>query len=403
MGLFVRHLKSGGPLIICTTLKRASLDQNDCFRRTGQAHLSREDGNPLMNELHRPPQGEIEMRIQRLQEKMTTRGIHGILITQRIDLLYFSGCAQNAYLYVPQKGVPILLVRKHLPRAALDSPLPVLVGLDSIREIPKLVVERGCPAPDVMGMTWDVMPVREFDFFRGLFASRANVDVSDLVRGLRSIKSPWENEQISLSSRVCEMTLEHLRSIVRPRMEENHLAGLSEAFARHHGHGGGIRVRYPTQDNRSGWLGGEQGLVPDSGPFTVGFRSVVNGYHAARARVFLLEPGHDSDQYAVESLEAFHGTLLENSARSKTVTDIVFEARRISSNLKSDRPAAEFQWTLQGIGLELWEPAEISESAGRSGAESACVVLESRTLTEDGRAISLQDTLSIDSEGVRLQ
>ncbi|MFO7783940.1 MAG: M24 family metallopeptidase [Thermodesulfobacteriota bacterium] len=355
-----------------------------------------------MHESHRPPPGEIQRRICGLQREMVSRGIHGVLITQRIDLLYFSGCAQNAYLYVPQKDGPILLVRKHLPRAALDSPLPLLTSLDSIRDIPRLVVEHGHPIPRVLGTAWDALPVREFNFFRGLFRSHAHVDVTDMVLGLRSIKSPWEIERISHSSRLCEMTLQHLEACIRPGTTETRIAGLSEAFARRHGHGGGIRVRLPSEDDRSGWLADDRGVVPDKGPFTVGFRSVVNGYHAATARIYGRESGPGSDRRAADSLEAFHESILSKAAGCTSLEELAAAACGTAKRTKYGDPAMGCNQALQGIGLELREPVEQTTVTGKLRKGGACIVLESRTRTLKGRALCIQDTLIMDSRGIRL-
>lgn len=355
-----------------------------------------------MCESHGPDPAEIKRRIEGLQQEMVSLGIDGVLVAQRIDLLYFSGCAQNAYLYVPQRDEPILLVRKLLSRAALDSPLPFQASLESIRDIPKLVVEHGLPVPRVLGMAWDALPVREFMFFRRLFRSHAHVDVTDTVHGLRSIKSPWEIDRISRSSRLCENTLDHLETGIRPGMTETHIAGLSEAFARGHGHGGGIRVRHPSEDDRSGWLADERGVVPDRGPFTVGFRSVVNGYHAARARMYGRESGTDVDLRAADTLEAFHESILSRAAECTSVKELEEAARQAAPPDKRVNPAVKCHWTIQGIGLELREPIVLAAPPKKMRKGGTCVVLESRTRTPNGRALCIQDTLVVDNLGVRL-
>ncbi len=352
-----------------------------------------------MHDSHRPPQGEIKRRIHGLQREMIPRGIHGVFISQRIDLLYFSGCAQNAYLYVPQRDDPILLIRKHLPRSAIDSPLPVQAGLESISDIPRIISGHGLPMPRVLGTAWDALPVREFVFFRRLFRSRAHVDVSGMIHGLRSIKSPWEIDRVSYSSSICRMTLDHLQTCIRPGMSQTHLAGISEAFARHHGHGGGIRVRHPSEDDRSGWLAGNRGVVPEKGPFTVGFRSVVGGYHAAMSRIYRRECGTGSERRAADSLEAFHVAILSRAAACNSLEELTTTARLITTRTKLSDPAVTCV-SIQGIGLELREPVEAITDMGRMRKGGVCIVLESRTSTLKGRPLCIQDTLVVGAKGV---
>jgi len=48
------------------------------------------------------PITEINHRCSQLQKAFQIKGIDGALIVQRVDLLYFSGTAQNGALYIPR-------------------------------------------------------------------------------------------------------------------------------------------------------------------------------------------------------------------------------------------------------------------------------------------------------------
>lgn len=346
------------------------------------------------------PPGEIQRRIRGLQHHMASQGVHGALISRRIDLLYFSGCAQNAYLYIPQKHDPILLVRKHAPRARLDSPLPVQAGLGSIRDIPEAIVENGLPLPEVLGMAWDVLPVREFRFFRRLFSPRALVDISGPIHSLRSNKSRWEIDRIAASFRLCATAQEELADKIDPGMSETHLAGRFEAYARVHGHGGGIRVRRPAEDDRSAWLSGEEKAVPGNSPVGVGFRAVINGYHAAIARIHGRERGTPAHNRAADALEAFHEEILSLSAGCTGLKDLRETASFVTAMQKRRPSNRQWHWSLHGIGLELWEPVETTAYGERFHDQGTCVVLETRLQTSTGLVLSLQDTLLVDARGL---
>jgi len=339
----------------------------------------------------RVPPVEIQRRIRELQREMGALGTDAALIAHRIDLLYFSGCAQNGYLYVPREREPVLLVRKHAPRAALDSAIAIQAGLASIREIPERLEGFGLTPPEVLGMAWDALPVREFELFRRLLPSRAHVDVSDAIHRIRALKSAWEVERIGESARVCEKTLDHLRAHVRPGMSDTHLAGLSEAFSRQLGHGGGIRVRQPWEDDRSGWIDGNDGdgAVPGGTPFSCGFRAVVNGYHAAGCRIFEGQPGSRRDRPVVRSLREAHARILSRAASGTCPGDVERAAR-----------SEDCSWSIHGIGLEVREPLDTVSSTPIRG-RSVCLVLETSVEAPSGRSLRLQDTLVADDEGVR--
>ena len=53
------------------------------------------------------PSFEIDNRITTIQKKLQQTETDGLVIVQRVDLLYFSGTAQNAILYIPVAGDPL--------------------------------------------------------------------------------------------------------------------------------------------------------------------------------------------------------------------------------------------------------------------------------------------------------
>ena len=62
------------------------------------------------------PKSELESRIVKLQAHLAADDLDGALIVQNTDLFYFSGTIQQAHLYVPVEGQPLLMVRRSLYR-----------------------------------------------------------------------------------------------------------------------------------------------------------------------------------------------------------------------------------------------------------------------------------------------
>jgi hypothetical protein len=58
------------------------------------------------------------------------------MIIQGVDLFYFSGTIQQANLYIPAHGDPILLVVKSSERAMAESAIDRIVRMKSPRTIP---------------------------------------------------------------------------------------------------------------------------------------------------------------------------------------------------------------------------------------------------------------------------
>ena len=58
------------------------------------------------------PSVQIEKRLFNLQEHLRVNRLDGALIIQRVDLIYFSGTAQNGCLYVPAHEAPLLFIKR---------------------------------------------------------------------------------------------------------------------------------------------------------------------------------------------------------------------------------------------------------------------------------------------------
>ena len=51
------------------------------------------------------PPGEIRARTRSIQRELGKNDIEGLFVVQRVDLFYFSGTAQNGFMYIPAEGV----------------------------------------------------------------------------------------------------------------------------------------------------------------------------------------------------------------------------------------------------------------------------------------------------------
>jgi hypothetical protein len=74
------------------------------------------------------------------------------MIIQGVDLFYFSGTIQQANLYIPAHGDPILLVVKSSERAMAESAIDRIVRMKSPRTILQILNRNGY---DVRPGLWD--------------------------------------------------------------------------------------------------------------------------------------------------------------------------------------------------------------------------------------------------------
>ncbi|MGD9135328.1 MAG: Xaa-Pro peptidase family protein [Desulfobacterales bacterium] len=209
------------------------------------------------------PKVELEQRIYNLQKYLIKKDIEGALILQLVDLFYFTGTIQQAHLYVPAQGDPILMVRKSYDRAKAESSIEKILHLDRSSDIPDILNTSGHPLPATLGLELDVLPTNLFFSFQNLFENSQIVDISQAVRLIRAVKSPYEIDIIRKAAELSDQVAAWVPNILREGMSELELAGKIEAESRRLGHQGVLRMRLWGSEMFYGHLlSGATGAVP---------------------------------------------------------------------------------------------------------------------------------------------
>ncbi|MBN2124846.1 MAG: aminopeptidase P family protein [Deltaproteobacteria bacterium] len=364
----------------------------------------------------RVPLAEIERRKERIQKSMQASGMDALFVVQRVDQFYFSGTAQSGFLYMPAEGDPLLLIKRYLPRARRESPLKNIVEIRSVRDIPSLIADAYGALPGTMGFEWDVMPVREFQFYRTLFQGTKCVDGSSHILDVRMIKSEWEVRQMENTAELSRLTFQYMKESIRPGITEMEFSGMIEAFARKSGHAGTIRVRdYQTEGYPwhilSGKSGGMVGLLdsPASGegtsaaspcgagskplatnePIMVDFLTVLNGYHLDETRMFTMGSLPPKAFDACSAALEIHNELLEKTGPGVAIGDLFQHSVSCAERLGFAEsylgpPGYKVSFVGHGIGLELIEPPVVAR--GR------------KALLEPGMVLALEPKMVFDGE-----
>ena len=140
---------------------------------------------------------EIKQRVARMQALIREKGLGGAFFIFPIDVYYFCGTNQNAALWMPAAGDPVLLVRKSLTRAREESLLADVRPFPASKDFPGTFNQ----ALRKVGLTFDVVPVQQLNYYSKLLPGCEFVDITSLNREVRSVKSPYELEQLRHSGR----------------------------------------------------------------------------------------------------------------------------------------------------------------------------------------------------------
>jgi Xaa-Pro dipeptidase len=238
---------------------------------------------------------------ERLQLKIKQKNIDIIMITQNVDLYYFTGSMQTGYLVIPAEGEAIFYVRRSVIRAQHESVVQV-ESLGSLREFEANLRERfmnifaeaeQASRKPIFATEFDVLPVQQLQRLEAALPAVAWVDGSMLVRETRMIKDEYEIGRIQEAARIIDIALEHAISHVREGMTEVALMSLIETTLRQHGHLGLMRMRGYNQEIITGMVGsGAAAAEPTyfDGPAGGRGLSPASPQSSSRKRIELNEP-----------------------------------------------------------------------------------------------------------------
>ncbi len=386
----------------------------------------------MFNNLSKTPASELETRIARLQQELSTNGLDGALILQNSDLFYFSGTIQQANLYIPAEGKAILAARKSFRRAEAESALEKVVPLESPKQLPDIIRENGLPLPKRLGLELDVLPVNLFRQYERIFGGTELVDVSPAVRMIRSVKSAYEVEIIRQAAAKADQVAAHAAKVLKPGMTELEAAGLVEAHARKLGHQGIIRMRLWGNELFYGHLlAGPSGAVPSylasptggqaanpavaqgagmaviqpDQPIVLDYVFAYQGYLADHTRIFC--PGRVPDDLAkahdaILNIQA----RLKNEARSGAVAGEIYDLALslaaeygLEENFMGVGPR-RIRFVGHGVGLELDEFPFLAKGQRLVLKENMVIALEPKLIFPGKGVVGIENTHLVTSTGL---
>ena len=382
----------------------------------------------------RVPESEILARRETIQKDIQKNDIGGIFISQRVDQFYFTGTAQNGYLYIPAEGEYLLFIKKYLPRAIKESSLKQIVKIDSIKDIPGLIADYYGKLPQMMGLEFDVLTVKNFNFYRTIFPVREFVDASPFILKARMIKSAWEIEQMEKTAELSLAIFANAQETLRPGYTELEFAGVMETFARRHGHGARIRIRDSQTEGfpghiLSGKSGGMVGLMdsPASGegtsaafpcgagnkllaadePIMIDFVTVMNGYHIDETRFFAIGSMPERPKKACLDAMEIHNQIMERAKPGTPLFELFnFSLLRAEALGYQDQylgpPGHKVNFVAHGIGLELVEPPFIAKGKQELLEAGMTFALEPKMVFEGEFSAGIESVFVVTEKGGRL-
>lgn len=378
------------------------------------------------------PGSELESRIAKLQDHLAGNKIDAALIVQRVDLFYFSGTIQQANLYIPARGEPILMAVRSTPRARAESALERMVMMKSPRAIPEILNQNGCDMPATLGMELDVLPANLYFTYQSIFEKAKIEDISHAIRLIRAVKSPYELAIMRQAGALSDEVAATVPGLLREGMTELELAGKVEAEARKRGHQGVVRMRLFGSEMFYGHLmSGAAGALPSFlssptggiGPSpamaqSAGFKKIrrhepvmvdyifaLNGYYSDHARIFSLGklPEDLMEAYEItRKLQEIIKKMARPGIRSGRIYEHALEKARewgYADYFMGFGPE-RIRLVGHGIGLEVDEFPFLAAGQNLALQEGMTLALEPKLIFPGKGVIGLENSHIVTKEGL---
>lgn len=378
------------------------------------------------------PIHEQQIRIAAFQQRLQKNGADAALILQKADMFYYSGTAQQGWLYIPSEGKPLLMIFKDFDRAKAESVMDQVVSLVSPKEIPKTLSSFGYSLPKRLGLELDVLSASLYLQFEHIFPSAQLLDISLEIRLQRAVKSEYEISLMRESARMADKVAARVPDLLKEGMTEIEFAGMLEAYARSLGHQGLIRMRMWDSDlfyghimagpgaavpssfqSPTGGMGVNPSIAQGPGfnlirrnePILVDYVFVLNGYTSDHARIFCL------GSLPADLLKA-HGAMLEIQEKVKRVALPGASTGEIYDMMISEAEAQGYQdyfmgagerrirFTGHGLGLELDEFPFIAQGQTLPLEKGMIIALEPKVVWPGRGVVGVENTLLVTDKGL---
>ena len=379
------------------------------------------------------PKEELDNRIKKFQSYLIAKELDGALIIQNADLFYFAGTIQQSHLYIPSKGLPILMTRRSFYRACVESALDCIVPLESWRDIPGFLQANGYDLPKRLGLEMDVLPINLFLGFREIFPDVEFFDVSFAIRHIRAVKSKFELAALRRAAKIGERTMQAMHELLNEGITEVELAGKLEAVARAAGHQGFVRFRLWNNELFYGHLmagkcaaltsyvqspTGGTGLSPGfpQGPSLCKIRRgkpvlfdyvfISDGYIVDQTRIFAV--GHLPNKLlqAHQATLEIQNTIAEAAKPGTTGDEIYHLAIKLAKELGYADNFLGFEknritFVGHGVGLELDEYPFLAKGQNMLLEAGMIIAVEPKVIFPNVGTVGIENTFVVTEHGAK--
>jgi Xaa-Pro aminopeptidase len=380
------------------------------------------------------PHEEITKRLARIRARMEKQEVEALLVVQKMNFYHLSGTTQDGVIFIPLEGRPLLMIKRELERAKVESPIKEIVLLKSSRGIPLLIQAHSHKLPLSLGLELDMLPVKGYFKFQELFPGTKLMDASSILREARKIKSSFEITLMRKAGEIGKKVYHEAQKILKEGMTEIEFGGLLEAAAKRCGHEGLLRVNSLNYEAYtwhvlSGLTGGivSQSDSPMGGlglspafpvgaslkamaahePILVDFGTCYHGYQADETRMFSIGKMKQKFIDAYNACKEIHDTVLEETRLGADCEAIFLKTLRLAEKLGYKDsylgpPGLQTRFVAHGIGMELNELPFIAQGQSYPLEEGMTFAVEPKIVFPGEGSVGLENTVVVTRGGFEI-
>jgi Xaa-Pro aminopeptidase len=365
---------------------------------------------------------------------MKKQEMDALLVVQKMNFYYLSGTTQDGFLFVPLEGKPLLMIKRELERAKVESPIKAIIALKSNREILSLIQTHSGKLPNSLGLELDILPVKDYFKFQELFPKTKFMDASSIMRETRKIKSSFEIDLMRKAGEIGKKVYQEARKILKEGMTEIEFGGLLEATAKKYGHEGLLRVRSLNYEAYtwhvlSGLTGGivSQSDSPMGGlglspafpvgasrrsmrahePILVDFGTCFHGYQADETRMFSIGKMRQKFIDAYNACREIHDAVLEETRPGADCEAIFVKTLQLAEKLGYKDSylgpsGLQTRFIAHGIGMELNELPFIAQGQSYPLEEGMTFAVEPKIVFPGEGSVGLENTVVVTETGYEI-
>ena len=366
------------------------------------------------------PREDLIRRVDNLRGRMVGAGIDFALMVENVDRFYFAGTMQKGILVVPVDRDPLIFVEKGIERAVMETPLS-LTPIGNIKEIKDILKDKNI-LQGTAGLELDVLPVSLFERLRRVIGFERYADVSETIKEVRAIKSPFELTQIHKSGEMLSHVFAKANDEVREGRTELEIDAALVAEGRKIGHQGLLRMRGINQEMmnltvQAGYTGAITTLLdgPITGagvtpalpqgssfkqvergiPVTIDYGGAYNGYITDETRSFVVGELQEVFKRPYEAARAIIDDVMTFARPGVDCTDIFAMAYSAAKKEHVEdyflgHGEGKVAFIGHGIGLEINELPVITSRHHRILKEGMVFAFEPKFVVPSHGAIGIE-------------